>query len=137
MIRIQYDQIHRNEGQGEDRGSEWSSGGEERSRSKGLIVGRALPHVLLQGAGDGEGHITEGAAKPVHAGLAVGLHVPGQLAALSARVRAELALVRLLARVAPLVHSQVAAVLEDFSAKLATVIPPVAQQLLARLEISR
>ena len=47
------------------------------------------------------------------------------------------ALVRLLARVAPLVHGQVAAVLEDFSTKLATVIPPVAQQLLARLEISR
>ena len=137
MIRIQYDQIHRNEGQGEDRGSEWSSGGEERSRSKGLIVGRALAHVFLQGAGDGEGHITEGAAKPVHAGLAVGLHVPGQLAALSARIRAKFALVRLLARVAPLVHGQVAAVLEDFSTKLATVIPPVAQQLLARLEISR
>ena len=137
MIRIQYDQIHRNEGQGEDRGSEWSSGGEKRGRSKGLIVGGALAHVFLQGAGDGEGHITEGAAKPVHAGLAVGLHVPGQLAALSARVRAELALVRLLAGVAPLVHGQVAAVLEDFSAKLTTVIPPVAQQLLARLEISQ
>ena len=134
MIRIQYDQIHRNEGQGEDRGSEWSSGGEERSRSKGLIVGRALAHVFLQGAGDGEGHITEGAAKPVHAGLAVGLHVPGQLAALSARIRAEFALVRLLARVAPLVHRQVAAVLENFSTELATVIPTVAQQLFSGLE---
>ena len=135
MIRIQYDQIHRNEGQGEDRGSEWSSGGKERGRSKGLIVGRALAHVFLQGAGDGEGHITEGAAKPVHAGLAVGLHVSGQLAALSARVRAKLTFVRLLSRVAPLVHSQVAAVLEDFSAKLAGVVTAPRDELLPGLRV--
>ena len=93
--------------------------------------------MLLQSAGDGEGHITEGTSEPVHAGLAVGLHVPGQLAALRARVRAKLTLVRLLSRVAPLVHSQVAAVLENFSTKLATVIPTVAQQLLSGLQIPR
>ena len=91
--------------------------------------------MLLQSAGDGEGHITEGTSEPVHAGLAVGLHVPRQLAALCARVRAKLTLVRLFPRVAPLVHRQVAAVLENFSAKLATVIPTVAQQLLSSLEI--
>ena len=85
-----------------------------------------------------EWHSTEVALENLLAdALPVGLHVPCKLAALSARVRAELALVRLLAGVAPLVHGQVAAVLEDFSAKLTTVIPPVAQQLLARLEISQ
>ena len=83
--------------------------------------------MLLKGAGNGEGHITEGATEPVHARLAMGLHVPRQFAALRARVRAKLTLVRLLARVAPLVHRQVAAVLENFSTKLATVIPAVAQ----------
>ena len=90
--------------------------------------------MLLQSAGDGEGHITEGTTEPVHAGLAMGLHVPRQLAALGARVRAKLTLVRLLAGVAPLVHRQVAAVLENFSAKLATVIPTVAQQLFSGLQ---
>ena len=64
----------------------------------------------------------------------MGLHVPCQLAALRARVRAKLTLVRLLARVAPLVHRQVAAVLENFSTELATVIPTVAQQLFSGLE---
>ena len=83
------------------------------------------------------GGSTKGATEPFHVRLAMGLHVPCQLAALRARVRAKLTLVWLHARVALLVHRQVAAVLEDFSAKLATVIPPVAQQLLARLEISR
>ena len=70
--------------------------------------------MLLKSAGDGEGHITEGTTEPVHARLAMGLHVPGQLAALGARVRAKLTLVRLLAGVAPLVHRQVAAGLENF-----------------------
>ena len=93
--------------------------------------------MLLQSAGDGEGHITEGTSEPVHAGLAVGLHVPRQLAALRTGVRAKLTLVRLLSRVAPLVHSQVAAVLENFSTKLATVIPTVAQQLLSGLQIQQ
>ena len=91
--------------------------------------------MLLQSAGDGEGHITEGTTEPVHAGLAMGLHVPRQLAALCARVRAKLTLVRLLAGVAPLVHRQVAAVLENFSTKLATVIPTVAQQLFSGLQM--
>ena len=91
--------------------------------------------MLLKSAGDGEGHITEGTTEPVHARLAMGLHVPGQLAALGARVGAKLALVRLLAGVAPLVHRQVTAVLENFSTKLTTVIPTVAQQLLPSLQM--
>ena len=91
--------------------------------------------MLLQGAGDGEGHITEGAAKPVHAGLAVGLHVPRQLAALRARVRAKLTLVRLLPRVAPFVHGQVAAVLEHFPAELTGVVPAPGDELLPGLGV--
>ena len=102
-----------------------------------LLVHDALPHVLLQGGGDAEGHVAEPALELVVPHPAVGLHVPRQLAALSTRVRTELAPVRLLPRVTSSVHGQVAAVLEDFSAKLATVIPPVAQQLLARLQRSR
>ena len=62
--------------------------------------------MLLQSAGDGEGHITEGTTEPVHAGLAMGLHVPRQLAALCARVRAKLTLVRLLAGVRPPMRGQ-------------------------------
>ena len=48
----------------------------------------------------------------------MGLHVPCQLAALRARVRAKLTLVWLHARVALLVQRQVAAVLEKFSSKI-------------------
>ena len=91
--------------------------------------------MLLQGAGDGEWHITEGTSEAVHPRLAVGLHVSRQFAALCARIRAKFTLVRLLPRVAPFVHGQVAAVLENFSTKLATVIPTVAQKLLSGLKI--
>ena len=92
--------------------------------------------MLLKGCMLAEGHSTKVALEHLLPGaLAVGLHVSGQLAALSARVRAKLTLVRLLAGVAPLVHRQVAAVLENFSTKLATVIPTVAQQLLSSLQM--
>ena len=64
--------------------------------------------MLLKSAGDGEGHITEGTTESVHAGLAVRLHVPRQLAALGARVRAKLTLIRLLSRVHELVDLQMA-----------------------------
>ena len=92
--------------------------------------------MLLKGCVLAEGHSTKVAVEHLLAcALAVGLHVSRQLAALGARVRAKLTFVRLLSRVAPLVHSQVAAVLENFSTKLATVIPTVAQQLLSGLQI--
>ena len=61
---------------------------------------------------------TKGATEPFLVRLAMGLHVPCQLAALRARVRAKLTLVWLHARVALLVQRQVAAVLEKFSSKI-------------------
>ena len=66
-----------------------------------------------------EGHSTEVALEHLLAGaLAVGLHVSGQLATLSTRVRAKLTFVRLLSCVTSPVHRQVAAVLEHLSTEL-------------------
>ena len=65
----------------------------------------------------------------------MGLHVPRQLAALRAGVRTQLTPVRLLARVAPPVHSQVAAVLEDFSTILAGVVSPSPDQVLPGVRV--
>ena len=41
-----------------------------------LLVHNALPHVLLQGGGDAEGHVAEPALELVVPHPAVGLHVP-------------------------------------------------------------
>ena len=62
----------------------------------------------------------------VLAHLAVGLHVASELAALGAGVAAQVTLVWPLSRVAAPVHCQVAAVLEDLAAVLASVAPPAA-----------
>lgn len=70
-----------------------------------------------------EGHSTEVALEHLLAGaLAVGLHVSGQLAALSARVRTKLTFVRLLSCVTPPMHGEIAAVLENLPAELARVV---------------
>ena len=100
-----------------------------------LLVHNALPHVLLQGGGDAEGHVAEPALELVVPHPSVGLHVPRQLAALRTGVRTQLTSVRLLAGVAPPVHSQVAAVLEDFSAKLAGVVTAPRDELLPGLRV--
>ena len=100
-----------------------------------LLMNDALPHVLLKGGRHAEGHVAKPTFELVVPHPAVGLHVPRQLAALGARVRAKLSLVRLLAGVAPPVHSQVAAVLEDFSTILAGVIPPSPDQVLPGVRV--
>ena len=70
-----------------------------------------------------EGHSTEVALEHLLAGaLAVGLHVSGQLAALSARVRTKLTFVRLLSCVTPPMHGEIAAVLENLPAELAGIV---------------
>lgn len=80
-----------------------------------------LFHVFLQGTVDTEGHLADIAAVHLLADLTVRLHVARKLAALRARVVAQLALVRPLAGVAPPVHRQVATVFEDLAAVLARV----------------
>ena len=100
-----------------------------------LLVHDALPHVLLQGGGDAEGHVAEPALELVVPHPAMGLHVPRQFAALSTRVGAELALVRFLPRVTSPVHGQVAAVLEHFPAELARVVAAPADQVLANIRV--
>ena len=77
-----------------------------------------------------EWHSTEVALENLFADtLPVGLHVPRQLAALSARVRAKLTFVRLFSRVTSSVNGKIASVLENLSAKLARVVPPVGDHL--------
>ena len=100
-----------------------------------LLVHDALPHVLLQGGGDAEGHVAEPALELVVPHPAVGLHVPRQFAALSTRVGTELAPVRLLPRVTSSVHGQVAAVLENLSTELARVVAAPADQVLANIRV--
>ena len=58
-----------------------------------------------------------------------------QFAALCARIRAKFTLVRLLPRVAPFVHGQVAAVLEHFPAELTGVVPAPGDELLPGLRV--
>ena len=75
--------------------------------------------MLLKGCVLAEGHSTEVALEHLLAGaLAVGLHVSGQLAALSARVRAKLTFVRFLSCVTSPMHGKITAVLEHLSAEL-------------------
>ena len=56
-----------------------------------LLVHNALPHVLLQGGGDAEGHVAEPALELVVPHPSVGLHVPGQFAAVLEHLSTELA----------------------------------------------
>ena len=94
--------------------------------------------MLLKGCMLAEGHSTKVALEHLLAGaLAVGLHVSGQLAALSARVRAKLTFVRLLSCVTSPVYCQVAAVLEHLSTELARVILPAGHQLPAVLWVEK
>ena len=94
--------------------------------------------MLLKGCVLAEGHSTEVTLEHLLAGaLAVGLHVSGQLAALSARVRAKLTFVRLLSCVTSPVYCQVAAVLEHLSTKLARVVLPAGHQLPAVLWVEK
>ena len=65
----------------------------------------------------------------------MGLHVPGELAALGTGVAAHLTLVRLLPGVGPPVDGQVGAVLEDLTTELAGVIPTPGYQLLPGLRV--
>ncbi len=87
-----------------------------------VLVGDALAHVLLERGRDGEGHVAEATPVDVLAQPAVGLHVAGQLGTLRAGVGAQLALVRLLARVRAPVHGQVGTVFEHLAAVLARVV---------------
>ena len=103
-------------------------------RLTGISLG-ALPHVLLQGAGDAEGHVAVATLHDVLPRPAVCLHVPGELAGLGAGVGAELALVRLLPGVGAPVHRQVGAVLEHLAAILAGVLPPPPYQVFTSLRI--
>ena len=102
-----------------------------------LLMHDAFSHVFLKGGRHAERHVAKPAFELIVPHPPVRLHVPRKFAALCTGVRTQLTPVWFLACVTSPVHRQVAAVLEDFSAKLTTVIPPVAQQLLARLEISR
>ena len=118
----------------QDGGDVHAGGGELFFRPLSLLVGvdDALSHVLLQGGGHAEGHVAESAFVNVLPESSVRLHVPRQLRALRARVAAQLALVRLLAGVRPSVDCQVGAVLENFSAELASVVSTSAGDLFAR-----
>ena len=102
-----------------------------------LVVGvdHALAHVLLQSGGDAEGHVAEAALVDILAHSAVRPHVSREFGALRARVVAQLALVRLLARVRPPVHGEVGAVLEDFPAVLARVVSRLSHQLPPRVGV--
>ena len=119
---------------GQEAGRERDAGAEAEVAGGGHLprVGLgALPHVLLQGGGDAEGHLAVAALHDVLAGPAVGLHVPGELAGLGAGVGAELALVGLLPGVGPPVHRQVGAVLEHLAAVLAGVLSAAPNELLS------
>ena len=122
-----------NEGEEMEGGSEWASGGEKVARSV-LSVGCALSHMLLQSARHSEGHITKGATEAVHPGPAMCFHVPGQFAALCTGVGTHLTLVWFLPCVTSLVYRQVTAVLENFTAELATVVSSVTKELFASLK---
>ena len=92
--------------------------------------------MFLKGCVLAEGHSTEVALEHLLAGaLAVGLHVSGQLAALSARVRAKLTFVWFLSCVTSSVYCQVAAVLEHLSTELAGVVLPARYQFSTELRV--
>ena len=69
-----------------------------------LFINHTLSHMFLQSAGHTEGHGTEPTLENILAKTAVGFHMSRQFARLGAAVRAQLALVRLLAGVAATVH---------------------------------
>ena len=100
-----------------------------------LLMHNAFSHVFLKGGRHAERHLAKPTLELVVPHPPVGLHVPRKLAALRTGVRTQLTPVWFLARVTSPVHRQVAAVLENFSTKLATVIPTVAQQLLSSLQM--
>ena len=95
-----------------------------------LLMHDALPHVLLKGGRHAEGHVAKPTFELVVPHPAVGLHVPGELAALGTGVGAELALVRFLSSVRSPVHRQVGAVLENLPAVLAGVLTTTSNQFL-------
>lgn len=80
--------------------------------------------MLLQCARHRERHLAETTLVRVLTVSTMGLHVPGQLRALRASVRTQLALVRLLTRMRPPVHRQIRAILEYLAAELARVVSP-------------
>ena len=86
-----------------------------------------------------EGHSTKVTLEHllVAGSLAVGLHVSGQLATLSARVRAKLTFVRLLSCVTSSMHGKITAVLEHLSAELARVVLPTGHQLSSILRVEK
>ena len=94
----------------------------------------AFSHVFLKGGRHAERHLAKPTLELVVPHPPVGLHVPRKLAALRTGVRTQLTPVWFLARVTSPVHRQVAAVLENFSAELATVVSSVAQEVFASLE---
>lgn len=86
------------------------------------LVDHTLAHVFLQCRRDTERHITESTPVHVFAQSTVRLHVACQLGALGARIRAQLAFVRFLARVAASVHRQIGAIFENLATKLARIV---------------
>ena len=92
-------------------------------------MNNAFPHVFLQSARHTERHLTEPALEGVVPHPAVGLHVPGELAALGTGVGAELPLVRFLSSVRSPVDRQVGAVLEHLPAVLAGVLTTTSDEI--------
>ena len=103
---------------------------QQGQRAGALLRHQALPHVLLQGARNAEWHLAKPALEGVVAGPAVGLHVPGELAALGTGVGTQLTLVRFLSSVGPPVHRQVGTVLENLPTVLASVLTTTSNQFL-------
>jgi len=85
--------------------------------------------VLLQSARDTEGHVAEPALHDVLPSPTVGLHVPGELAALGTGVGTQLTLVRLLSRVRSPVDCQVGTVLENLPTVLASVLTTTSDEI--------
>ena len=90
--------------------------------------------MFLQGGVLTKRHSTKAAFETASLLASMSFHVPGQFAALCTRVGTQLTLVWLLPCVTSLVYRQVTAVLENFSAELATVVSSVAQEVFASLE---
>ena len=100
-----------------------------------LLMHNAFSHVLFKGACNAERHLTKPTFELIVAHPAVGLHVSGQLAALSAGVGTQLAGIRFLSRMTSSVHCQVAAVLKNLSTVLAGVVPAPTNQVLSCIRV--